>query len=145
MSQSICHKIQKSAFYYKRLMNQILAPYQLTFAQYQVLKTIQHHEGITAKDILIYIDSDKATLSGVLTRLEKNGLVLRHPDSNDRRLMHIYLTEKSRLFCKNIYEIEIMCESEMTGKIRSKDLKIFDSVYAQIIANLESKTVEKPQ
>ncbi len=142
MNQSICHKIQKSAFYYKRLMNQILAPYQLTFAQYQVLKTIQHHEGITAKDILIYLDTDKATLSGVLNRLEKHGLVLRHPDVNDRRLMHIFLTDKSRSFCKNINEIEIRCESEMTEKLRSKDLKIFDSVYTQIISNLEAKIGE---
>jgi len=139
MEQEICMRINKSALYHKRLMQRILEKFKLTYAQYQVLKVVQEHEGLTAKEVLVYLDSDKATLSGVLARLEKHQLITREINSTDRRLMHIYLTDKSKEFCSNIRLVENTCASDLTEGIKPKELKVFMDVFNRIIANQINK------
>ena len=80
MNDKTCETINKSALLHKRLMNKILERFSLTYAQYQVLKTIKTHSSLTAKEILVYMDTDKATLSGVLSRLERQNLIIRTKD-----------------------------------------------------------------
>lgn len=143
MEQEICVRINKSALYHKRLMQKILERFGITYAQYQVLKIIQEHPGLPAKEILVYIDSDKATLSGVLSRLEKNKLIKRKANEQDRRIIHNHLTSKSMEFCSNIRHIEETCANDLTDGIKPKELKIFMDVFNRIISNQVKKIADQ--
>ncbi len=145
MDDKVCHLINKSALLHKRLMNRILERFDLTYAQYQVLKTIKKHSSLTAKEILVYMDTDKATLSGVLSRLENRSLIIRTKDPEDRRLMHIQLTERSNALCTQVSEIEMTCQDSLTENIKSRELKNFLNVFERIIQNQEAKIEEETQ
>lgn len=135
MEHEICKMMHKGALLHKRLMTSILERYNITYAQYQVLKIINEHPGITAKEILIYLDTDKATLSGVLTRLEKSNLIERKVDKEDRRLIHIYLTEKSLSVCEDVKTIELSCEDEMLKGLKPREIRHFFDAFNQVINN----------
>ncbi len=135
MSDRLCDMINKSALLHKRIMTRVLQKYDLTYAQYQVLKTIQDHPGLSAKEMLIYLDSDKATLSGILYRLEKSVMINRKVDANDRRLMHLFLTHKSEAIINSVKEHEEECEKNLTKGLRNRETRIFQDAFQTIIDN----------
>jgi len=143
MAEEICPTINKSALLHRRLMGKILERYDLTYSQYQVLKTIKQHGTLSAKEILVYLDTDKATLSGVLGRLEKHNLIKRERDPGDRRLMHITLTAASEALCENVEAREKECEDDLTKGIKPRELKNFMSVFDRIINNQIEKLNEE--
>ena len=142
MSQEICQMMHKGALLHKRLMSKILERFNLTYAQYQVLKIIHEQSGITAKEILIYLDSDKATLSGILSRLERNGMIERTKDPDDRRLVHAALTEKSRAVCNDVFAIEAECQRDLLKGLRSREVKHFTEGFKQVLQNQEQRLRE---
>ncbi|MFW6318869.1 MAG: MarR family winged helix-turn-helix transcriptional regulator [Bacillota bacterium] len=145
MQQEICKMMHKGALLHKRLMTSILERYNITYAQYQVLKIINEHPGVTAKEILIYLDTDKATLSGVLTRLEKSGYIERKVDKEDRRLVHVYLTEKSVSVCEDVKSIEASCEEELLKGLKPKEIRHFFDAFNHVINNQIDKLESQNQ
>ncbi len=128
MERDVCTIINKNALLHKRLMTKILERFNLTYAQYQVLKIIKAREGLSAKEVLSHTDTDKATLSGVLARLEKRGLIIRESDDNDRRLKHIRLVAESRALCETVADIESDCERDLLKGLKTKEIRIFFEV-----------------
>jgi DNA-binding MarR family transcriptional regulator len=73
-----------------------LQSYGLTPIQHLVIESLWHEDGLSAKDIGQKLVFDGATLSGVLDRLAAGGWVKKMPDSEDKRVLRIFLTQKSR-------------------------------------------------
>ncbi len=143
MIESFCDMINKSALLHKRIMTRVLQKYELTYAQFQVLKTIQDHPGLSAKEVLIYLDTDKATLSGILHRLEKSVMIHRKIDPNDRRLMHLHLTHKSEAIINAVKEQEETCEKKLTKGLKNREIRIFQDAFQTIINNQNEQLKER--
>ncbi len=143
MAEEVCKMINKSSLLHKRLMAKILERFELTYAQYQVLKTIKHYKTLSAKEILVHLDTDKATLSGILNRLERNGLIKREKDPKDKRLKHVTLTAASEALCTNVQTIEDSCADDLTANIKPRELKNFFNVFEKIIENQHRKLREE--
>jgi len=73
-----------------------LQSYGLTPMQHLVIEALWHEDGISAKDIGKKLVFDGATLSGVLDRLAAGEWVTKKPDPEDKRVLRIFLTRKSR-------------------------------------------------
>ncbi len=137
MSLEICKMMEKGALYHKRLMTKILERFGLTYAQFVVIKAIYETPGITAKEILSSQDTDKATLSGILSRLEKNALIERRNDPKDKRLVHIYLSDASKRICEEVTKIETNCQTDLLKGIRTSKTKHFIDGFKQVLKNQE--------
>ena len=72
------------------LFRKTLEPFGLTNIQHAVLEGLWYEDGRTATELGQLLVLDKATLSGVLTRMEESGWVERRPDSADGRVMRIF-------------------------------------------------------
>ncbi len=66
----------------------------LTPPQFDVLAELGGTKGMTAVELSNSTLLAKASLTGIIDRLEEKGLVSRHPIPNDRRAMNIKLTKK---------------------------------------------------
>jgi DNA-binding MarR family transcriptional regulator len=64
----------------------------VTLPQWRALAEIYKNEGISQVSLAGCIDTDPMTLSGILDRLEKRGLVERYADPNDSRAKLARLT-----------------------------------------------------
>jgi DNA-binding MarR family transcriptional regulator len=73
-----------------------LHSYGLTPIQHLVLEALWDEDGLSAGDIGKRLVFDRATLSGVLDRLAAGSWVLKESDTEDKRMLRISLTPKSK-------------------------------------------------
>ena len=73
-----------------------LAPFKLTPVQGLVLAFLHEGDDLTPAQIGQRVRLDSATMTGVLTRLEKSGLSKRIQDREDRRSVRVRLTARGR-------------------------------------------------
>jgi DNA-binding MarR family transcriptional regulator len=68
----------------------------LSSAQLLVLQTAKEQQRPTASEIAKTVSLSQATITTILTELEKRGLLLRERSESDRRRVHVSLTEQGR-------------------------------------------------
>ena len=73
-----------------------LHSYGLTPIQHLILEALWREDGLSASDIGKKLVLDGATLSGVLDRMTVGGWVLKESDVEDKRVLRIFLSPKSK-------------------------------------------------
>ncbi|MGZ3666419.1 MAG: MarR family winged helix-turn-helix transcriptional regulator [Ktedonobacterales bacterium] len=68
----------------------------VTLAQWGVLRHLWEHEGRSQVELQSLLRLEGATITGLLQRMERAGLVQRRPDPSDKRVQRVYLTDKGR-------------------------------------------------
>ncbi|MBD3374267.1 MarR family transcriptional regulator [candidate division KSB1 bacterium] len=79
-----------------RYLAHVLKQYDLTLPQYLVLQALYLKDGQTATELVETIQSDNATLTAIIDRLERKFFVRRQSSPKDRRKKIIVLTDKAR-------------------------------------------------
>ncbi len=97
----------------------------LTPSQFDVIATLGETEGMTCKELSEKTLVTKGTLTGVLDRLEKKGLIERMPSREDRRCTLIRLTPKGdarfrEVFPAHIHHLKPFFERALTTAEASK-------------------------
>ena len=64
--------------------------------QMKLLSIISKNDGIIQRDLAEVLDMRPSSLTEMVSNLEKNSLISRKQDENDRRVMHVYLTEEGK-------------------------------------------------
>ena len=79
----------------------------LTCSQFDVIATLGDTEGMTCKELSEKTLVTKGTLTGVLDRLEKKGLIVRVQSREDRRSIFIRLTQKGDALFQKVFSAHI--------------------------------------
>lgn len=72
--------------------------------QANLLLAVLQNDGASQRDLAEELDVRPSSMTEMLTKLEKNELILRRQDENDQRIFHIYLTDKGREAAEKIAE-----------------------------------------
>lgn len=80
---------------YKLHMENELAP-ALTEAQLAVLEVLGDNERMKPSDLTPLLATSPAAVTMLLDRMEKNGLIQRERDGNDRRIVWVSISAKGR-------------------------------------------------
>ena len=91
--------------------------HNITLPQWRTLTQIAANEGITQAQLASNIDVDPMTLSGILNRLEKRGLIDRFPDPADSRAKLTTLTPEGE---------------ELLGMARRLGMEMYETALAGI-------------
>ncbi len=143
MVKEMCYKLNKSSMLYKRLMSKHLERLNITYSQLMVLRVVNQEPGITAKEILMQMDTDKATLSGVLSRLEKNSYINRVKNVKDKRIQNIYISKGSEHLCNEVSVIEKACISDLVDGLSLGEAEQFLQILDRFIENQVNKIEQK--
>lgn len=78
--------------------------YGISILQLLVLQFISEQKDFKASATFIkdYVNLNASTVSGIITRLENKGLVVKIPDTADKRFNSLMLTPKGTAFLKEI-------------------------------------------
>jgi MarR family transcriptional regulator, transcriptional regulator for hemolysin len=96
---SVGYLIHEAAKVLRRRFEEEAKRHDLTLPQWRVLAELAQGEGMSQVALAGTIDADPMTLSGILDRLEKRGLLTRGPDPADSRAKIAQLTgEGHQLF-----------------------------------------------
>lgn len=75
---------------------EVAAPHGLAGPQFRLLMRLCDGDGLSQDDLARFAAVDKATVARLVARLEKNGYVVRTPDTRDRRIKRVALTDKAK-------------------------------------------------
>lgn len=90
--ECLCYQLGKTVRRVSRSYRDEIAAYQLTHGQFFVIVAIMEEEGLLPSELAEKTSQDRATITGLLDRLAKEGWIERRPDEKDRRSLKIYLT-----------------------------------------------------
>ncbi|HAE01417.1 MAG TPA: transcriptional regulator [Rhodospirillaceae bacterium] len=120
------HQISQSVFAEKTQA----AGIDLTPVQYAALKTIIRNPGIDQATLAGAIAYDRATIGGVVDRLERKALVQRVPKAQDRRARALTATEVGRQVAERaepvVTEIQSAMLEGLDGQERSQLIALLD-------------------
>lgn len=112
----------------------ILTPTQMLIVEY-ILK--HENEDIYQKDLEEVLNLRRATVSGVLQTMEKNGLLERISHLEDARIKKIILNEDTKsIFLKSKHKMEKL-ERTIVKNISSEELIVFSKVINMMKQNLK--------
>ncbi|MGC1422742.1 MAG: MarR family transcriptional regulator [Terracidiphilus sp.] len=84
----------------RRPLDAEVAKGELTAPQTAVMREVVRSEGISLRDLSRAVSLAHSTVSGIVDRLEKRGLIERRPDPNDGRVSCIHPTAPVRKFVR---------------------------------------------
>jgi DNA-binding MarR family transcriptional regulator len=102
---SVSFLLHEVARLMKRRFEEEASLHGFTMPQWRALAEIFRAEGIAQVSLAAALDVDQMTVSGIVGRLEKRGLIERFPDPNDSRAKLAKLTPAGRelvLNAKNV-------------------------------------------
>ncbi len=80
--------------------------------QPSVLRALWEQEGLTHTQLAKRLHVQPATITKMITRMEKAGFVERRQDPEDQRIWHVYLTETGRSIQAQVHQVWRTLESE---------------------------------
>ena len=89
---SIGYLIHEVARLMRRRFEDEASAHGFTLPQWRALAEIHRNAGIAQVGLAAALDVDQMTVSGIVSRLEKRGLIDRYPDPNDSRAKLAKLT-----------------------------------------------------
>lgn len=103
----------------------------LTPGQPKVLDYLLHHNGAIQKEIAISCHIEPASLTAILNGMENKGYIERKSLNNNRRSLHVYLTETGKKYADRL-NLEF-------ARIEAEALRGFDEADTQKIYDLLSR------
>jgi DNA-binding MarR family transcriptional regulator len=82
-----------------------LAPLGIHAGQDRLLQELWIEDGITQRQLIERLSVEPPTVTGILQRLEREGLLSREPDPDNRRVQRVYLTEAGRRLEEPVREV----------------------------------------
>lgn len=101
----------KESFHYLLMSNHLLFQKHLfmnvkdtglTLGQPKVIDYLKDHNGAVQKDIAIGCHIEPASLTSILSGMEKKGLITRKMCNNNRRFLYVFLTKRGEELSKRI-------------------------------------------
>lgn len=80
----------------RRVTRTVAEQYGLTGSQLVVLKMLEPVGQLSLSDLSARIRAKNSTVTGIIDRMERDGIVLRRRSDEDRRVIHIALTAKGK-------------------------------------------------
>lgn len=83
----------RTSFVITAVLSKIAAEHELSLTQLRVLAILRDRQGAMS-DLATHLGLDKSTISGLVDRAEKRGLLQRTPNPSDGRGVDVALTEE---------------------------------------------------
>jgi DNA-binding MarR family transcriptional regulator len=129
--------LNTSARLIKHDMEKQLIDFEITTAQWAVLKLLDSWGELTQTEIADKLKSDKATVGSIVARMSKKDLVVKRLSIEDSRANMISLTEQSKIMVKQIEKLaHITSKNALVGFNKEEKEQLIQALQ-RIIQNLD--------
>lgn len=125
---------QKSAQVFQARMQE--AGIDLTSVQFAAMEALKTYPKIDQAKISALIAYDRATIGGVLDRLEKKGYILRVVSQQDRRAREVSLTEKGQKELARLLPIVKELQGDILSRLDEQERAAFIKLMQKAIGDL---------
>jgi len=124
-SRQLCFKLGRVVRRVQQYYEQRLHPFGLTTSQFFVLDALWSKDGVSIGELGEQVSLDTSTLTGILDRLERNGLVERHQNPADRRSVLVTLTDHARELEPQVTPLVKELDVSLRHSFPSADMSVF--------------------
>lgn len=110
----------------------------LTYPQFDVLATLGFDDGVTLGCIAEKTLITKSSLTGIVDRLEKKGLVERRTSERDRRCVLAHLTPQGRALFDEVYPKHVAFMESCFEGITEADQAVIKGALSRLRTTLEA-------
>ena len=100
-----------------------LTPFGITPPQFSLLAFLWMEDGLSQAELCEKSHVDRATMVGLIDRLEKDGLVRRMPNAGDRRAYKVCLTDRGRALEPELCGIAEEVTGLLTQKLKKSEVE----------------------
>ncbi len=131
--------VKKAELTFEKKANPLLQNYDLTDAQYKILKYLCAHQtdAVRQVDLEKYYSMTHPTTIGLLDTLEKKGFVIRKPNPADARSRVISLTDKALAMQEQLSEIGDTLESQFTKALTEEERVQLVELLQKLLSSFE--------
>jgi MarR family transcriptional regulator, organic hydroperoxide resistance regulator len=133
---SVGFHLARTARSMKRALESRLSKYNVTASQYIVLAQLNDEDGLSLSQLGERLYFDNPTITGIVDRMERDGLVERCRAADDRRVINVLLTQHGKKLLSAIEniagEINESVMDEFTKSDQDKLMRILDSIWNKI-------------
>ncbi|TXS47930.1 MarR family winged helix-turn-helix transcriptional regulator [Streptomyces sp. OR43] len=106
----------RSAFQVMGVLTRIGAEYDLSLTQLRVLGILRDRTP-RMSDLAAFLGLDKSTMSGLIARAERRGLLTRGTSPGDKRAVVVEITDEGRALTQRLYEEGKAVLAPATGRL----------------------------
>jgi len=130
--EMLCYSLGVAMRRVSKLYADALADHDITPPQLFVLSCLQSQDGQRVRELADRVCLDASSLTGLLDRTERIGLVERRSDPEDRRALRIHLTEAGR---ERVADLAPVIE-ELTERVHAEFFEGYTREQVELFLNM---------
>ncbi len=125
---------------HKAQVAQALRKLNLYVGQEMILKELWRKDGLTQSDLANECKLEPPTITKMLDRMKKAGLVQIRSDTQDARVHRVYLTNRGRSLREQVQELWGAVENQLFKDFTDKERATLNGIFVKMLANLRSES-----
>ncbi|MFT6290708.1 MAG: DNA-binding MarR family transcriptional regulator [Ilumatobacter sp.] len=122
-----------------------LKPLDLNLTQASLIAYVAEFGPTTQTQLADQLGTGRAAMGTVVDRLEKRGLVERHPDPDDRRVWRVDITDDGRSLAARVVSVDEVLRGELRHGIGREERQALSWVLTRLQVNLQSAINTEPR
>lgn len=118
LKYQLCFRLYAASRQMTRLYQPILEPFGLTYPQYILLLVLFEHEQMDFKDLSRTMDLTTATLTPMVQKLEKQGLLFKIKNPEDSRRINVILSESGQALKAQLVKVPYTLADQLDMDIK---------------------------
>lgn len=143
--QSPGHVVNYLARLFAQALYRRIGPHGVTRGQFPVLLVLWEQEGATQTQLAQRLAVEQPTMANTLKRMERDGLVERVPDPEDRRQARVHLTPRGRALEEVLTASARETNAAALAGMSAEEGAVFLALARRIVANLQQDEAGRTQ
>ncbi|MFI4874748.1 MAG: MarR family winged helix-turn-helix transcriptional regulator [Blastopirellula sp. JB062] len=135
---SIGYWIGLTAHTMHQTLDERLAPFDITFRQFQVLAWLIHDHELTQADLAKRLMIEPPTLAGILCRMEAMGWITRKTAASDRRRKLITVSPGAAPVWRQVVECLLQARREATAGMTPEEVAQLQALLKRVLHNFSA-------
>jgi DNA-binding MarR family transcriptional regulator len=134
---TVSWQLIKLAKAHRALVSDAFAGLGLHLGQDLLLGELWEHDGLAQSELIAKLHVEPPTMTKMLQRMERAGLLRRERAPGGGRVSRVYLTERGRALERPVREIRAEVERRLLAGLKPEELEGLRPLLARLTANLQ--------
>jgi len=130
------------AYYVVGILTRLGAEHDLSLTQLRVLGILRDRRG-RMTDLAAYLGLDKSTMSGLVDRAERRGLLARDRNPEDGRVVDVFATPAGRELFERLYREFRTALAPVTGRLSPEQREQLTRLLTPVLDEAEQATIRR--
>lgn len=126
--------LAQAAFATMAILNKLAAENDLSLTQLRVAGILRDRR-LRMVELADYLGLEKSTMTGLVDRAEKRGLMRRAPNSDDGRATDVFLTKEGLKLAERLQEQFQDAIAPLTSRLKASDQNLLQELLERLLAS----------